>query len=139
MAGRVGYEPQVHPSLPRCVGAAYVAAFPATAFGDITNPQPCNSAVYMGDASYTVNQTLTNATILALERVRALGAEVLFGPMVLTPLAITATVYLWDQPRHPRSAAASRTSRARDAPVVLLRLGDGAASRSRAATRSPHR
>lgn len=80
------------------VGAGAVAVFAPNFAGDANDFGIC--AVYVGDGSYTGTTALVNASILALESVRVLGADMLVGAMLPVNTSINATVYLWDDPAH---------------------------------------
>jgi uncharacterized phage protein gp47/JayE len=92
---RVGYASAI---LTACknAGASVVAAFPSTFAGEASDYGI--GAVYVGDESFTGTPALVDACLLALERVRVLGAEIHVGAMTPAALTIEATVYLWDDP-----------------------------------------
>jgi hypothetical protein len=92
---RVGYERIIEDTC-RAQGAANVQLY-RSSFGGPANDFGINS-VYVGDTGFSATPLLIRKCIVALERVRVLGADLAVRPMAPAPLDVTANVFLWDDP-----------------------------------------
>ena len=96
---RVGYLPQMVLAC-QSVGAAYVVAF-ASQYGlavtDYADDYGLN-AIYVADDGYASPTSLVSACDAVLESWRVLGADLLVGGVVNTPLTLTFLVSLTDTP-----------------------------------------
>lgn len=107
---RVGYQ-DVILNLCKTVGAENVFLLQSNFAGE-ANDHGINVA-YVGDSGYTTTDDLRYRTLIALEDIRVLGADLLVLPMQLSQLSFYLTLNLWDEPSKlnayeiKRSASAS--------------------------------
>lgn len=80
----------------RSAGASNVVALHAGTFGPALDFGL--NYVYVADANYVTPPGMITACMLALEKVRILGCDLQVLGMVQTPVTVTETVALWDDP-----------------------------------------
>lgn len=108
LAGRVGFRDGIEKA---CIaaGATFAMAFQSDYAGDAYDIGL--NVIYVGDASYNGSAALVRKVKVALEDYRVLGDNAQILPMVRTPLALNAKVYLWDNPGRVNQAALARLLR----------------------------